>query len=81
MKSLFCKVSYVLSKALLQPQGFHQTRFISLSANDSYRQLIDAVYNETEITQTIDHGNTKCGLNCAMVVKGIGVSIVNYYCP
>ncbi len=45
MKSLFCQKSHVLSKkALLQPQDFHQTRFISLSANDSYRQLIDAMF-------------------------------------
>ncbi|HGW4592943.1 TPA: LysR family transcriptional regulator [Proteus mirabilis] len=70
--------SHVLSKkALLQPQDFHQTRFISLSANDSYRQLIDAMFIKQEITRQLIMETQSAASICAMVSKGIGVSIVN----
>lgn len=71
-------ISHPLSqKKLLHPSDFQQMRFISLSANDTYRQLIDAIFIKEGITRQLVMETQSAASVCAMVSEGIGISIVN----
>lgn len=64
-------------KPLLNPDDFQSQRFISLSANDSYRQLIDTVFIKDGITRHLVMETQSAASICAMVSENIGISIVN----
>ncbi|QPB78732.1 LysR family transcriptional regulator [Proteus sp. GOKU] len=64
-------------KPLLYPTDFQNERFISLSANDSYRQLIDTVFIKNRIARQLVMETQSAASICAMVSENIGISIVN----
>ncbi|EEG84328.1 LysR substrate binding domain protein [Proteus penneri ATCC 35198] len=64
-------------KRLLYPADFQSQRFISLSANDSYRQLIDTVFIKDGIGRQLVMETQSAASICAMVSENIGISIVN----
>lgn len=64
-------------KSLLTPVDFQHERFISLSANDSYRQLIDTIFMQEGISRQLVMETQSAASICAMVNEGIGISIVN----
>ncbi|OAT24690.1 LysR family transcriptional regulator [Proteus myxofaciens] len=65
------------AKTQLYPHDFQNMRFISLSANDSYRQLIDALFIKEGISRQLVMETQSAASICAMVSEGIGISIVN----
>lgn len=64
-------------KTLLHPSDFQNERFISLSVNDTYRQLIDTVFIQEGITRQLIMETQSAASICAMVSENIGISIVN----
>ncbi len=64
-------------KACLTPQDFSQQRYISLSGSDSYRQILDALFQRENISRTMIAETHSAASICAMVRQGVGVSIVN----
>lgn len=64
-------------KKLLQPQDFMGERFISLAANDPYRQAIDRLFAESGVTRLQFLETESAVAICAMVRQGLGVAIVN----
>lgn len=65
------------AKTQLYPHDFQNMRFISLSANDSYRQLIDALFIKEGISRQLVMETQSAASICAMVSEDIGISIVN----
>ena len=61
----------------LTPQDFAGENFISLSRTDSYRQLLDSLFNEQGVQRRMVMETHSAASVCAMVGAGIGVSIVN----
>lgn len=61
----------------LTPQDFAGENFISLSHTDSYRQLLDHLFNEQEVQRRMVMETHSAASVCAMVRAGVGVSIVN----
>ncbi|MGE9665149.1 LysR substrate-binding domain-containing protein, partial [Escherichia coli] len=59
-------------KALLHPSDFQNERFISLSVNDPYRQLIDAVFIQEGISRRLVMETQSAASICAMVSENIG---------
>ncbi|AKA38152.1 LysR family transcriptional regulator [Yersinia ruckeri] len=64
-------------KMVLTPQDFSGENFISLSVTDSYRQLLDNLFNEKGINRRLVMETHSAASVCAMVREGVGVSIVN----
>lgn len=64
-------------KKCLTPQDFAGHNFISLSATDSYRQLLDAVFIRQGISRRMVMETHSAASICSMVREGIGLSIVN----
>ncbi|CDL83916.1 LysR family transcriptional regulator [Xenorhabdus cabanillasii] len=64
-------------KSRLEPEDFHGQPFISLSITDSYRQLIDAIFNKHQVSRKMIMETHSAASVCAMIREGIGVSIVN----
>nr|WP_314266394.1 LysR family transcriptional regulator [uncultured Moellerella sp.] len=64
-------------KQRLEPQDFEQQRFIHLSIADSYRQTIDALFSEQQVSRKTVMETHSAASICAMVQQGIGISIVN----
>lgn len=67
----------LLSKEVLTPQDFASQNFISLSSTDSYRQLLDTLFNEQGVDRRLVMETHSAASVCAMVREGIGLSIVN----
>lgn len=65
------------SRQMLKPEDFHNERFISLSSNDSYRQLLDKLFDTAGITRDMVLETHSAASVCAMVRAGVGISIVN----
>lgn len=65
------------AKARLTPQDFSGLNFISLSATDSYRQLLDALFTEQHVARRLVMETHSAASVCSMVRAGAGVSIVN----
>ncbi len=61
----------------LTPADFAGLPFISLSKDDSYRQLLDNLFREQEISRMLRMETHSAASVCAMVKAGIGVSIIN----
>ena len=64
-------------KAVLQPQDFQGERFISLAAGDAYRQEIDQMFAQAQVTRNTSLETASAAAVCAMVRQGLGVAIVN----
>jgi DNA-binding transcriptional LysR family regulator len=64
-------------KAVLQPQDFEGQRFISLAADDAYRQAIDLMFARAQVTRNTWLETASAVAVCAMVRQGLGVAIVN----
>ena len=64
-------------KAVLSPADFQGENYISLSRTDSYRQLLDALFNEHQVKRRMVVETHSAASICAMVKAGVGISIVN----
>ncbi|MEI7374748.1 LysR family transcriptional regulator [Dickeya chrysanthemi] len=64
-------------KPTLTPEDFRGQPFISLSSTDSYRQLLDHLFQERRIARRMVVETHSAASVCAMVRAGVGVSIVN----
>ncbi len=64
-------------KSVLTPQDFQGENYISLSRTDSYRQLLDALFNERNVKRRMVVETHSAASVCAMVRAGAGLSIVN----
>lgn len=64
-------------KPQLTPQDFSGLPFISLSREDSYRQLLDRLFQEHQVNRQLRMETHSAASVCAMVRAGIGVSIIN----
>lgn len=65
------------AKAVLTPADFQGENYISLSRTDSYRQLLDALFNEHQVKRRIVVETHSAASICAMVKAGVGLSVVN----
>lgn len=65
------------TRQVLTPQDFRDERFISLSSADSYRQLLDKLFDEAQVGRNLVLETHSAASVCAMVRAGVGVSIVN----
>ncbi len=65
------------ARAVLTPEDFRSQAFISLSATDSYRQLLDRLFEQREINRNGVLETHSAASVCAMVRAGVGISIVN----
>jgi DNA-binding transcriptional LysR family regulator len=61
----------------LQPADFARQPFVSLSADDPYRRLIDARFAEAAVPRTLRMETHSAAAVCAMVEHGLGLAIVN----
>lgn len=64
-------------KAELTPQDFAGENYISLSRTDSYRQLLDSLFQEHDVKRRMVVETHSAASVCAMVQAGAGVSVVN----
>ncbi|MDT3667507.1 LysR family transcriptional regulator [Cronobacter dublinensis] len=64
-------------KPQLTPQDFTGENYISLSRTDSYRQLLDSLFQEHNVQRRMVLETHSAASVCAMVRAGVGVSIVN----
>ncbi len=61
----------------LTPQDFSGQNFISFSATDPYRQLLDSLFHQHHVQRRMVAETHSASSVCAMVAQGIGLSIVN----
>ncbi|ELY5871974.1 LysR family transcriptional regulator [Cronobacter sakazakii] len=64
-------------KPQLTPQDFAGENYISLSRTDSYRQLLDSLFQEHNVQRRMVLETHSAASVCAMVRAGVGVSVVN----
>lgn len=64
-------------KTVLTPQDFEGENYISLSRTDSYRQLLDSLFQEHEVKRRMVLETHSAASVCAMVRAGVGISVVN----
>ncbi len=61
----------------LTPEDFSGLNYISLSRSDSYRQLLDGLFQQHQVTRRMVMETHSAASVCAMVKAGVGVSVVN----
>jgi DNA-binding transcriptional LysR family regulator len=64
-------------KQVLQPQDFEGEHFISLAANDPYRQAIDRLFADQGVNRLQCLETESAAAICAMVRQGLGLAVVN----
>ena len=64
-------------KTMLEVADFAEEKFVSLSADDPYRRLIDARFADAGIARTLRVETHSAAAVCAMVEHGLGIAIVN----
>lgn len=64
-------------KQWMTPQDFAGENYISLSRTDSYRQFLDALFQEQGIARRMVLETHSAASVCAMVRAGVGIAIVN----
>ncbi len=64
-------------KPVLAPQDFEGERFVSLAAGDPYRQAIDQMFAQAQVSRHTCLETASAVAVCAMVRQGLGVAIVN----
>lgn len=62
---------------MMRLEDFAGEYFVSLSADDPYRRLIDARFAEAGVARTLRMETHSAAAVCAMVQQGLGVAIVN----
>ena len=62
---------------VLQLADFADQPFVSLSADDPYRRIIDARFAEAAVPRTLRMETHSAAAVCAMVEHGLGLAIVN----
>ncbi len=65
------------SRPVLTPGDFNRQPYISLSATDGYRQLLDRLFARENVEREMIIETHSAASVCAMVRAGVGVSIVN----
>lgn len=65
------------NRPVLQLADFADQPFVSLSADDPYRRLIDARFAEAAVPRTLRMETHSAAAVCAMVEHGLGLAIVN----
>lgn len=65
------------SKSVLTPADFHGENYISLSQTDSYRQLLDTLFQEHQVKRRMVVETHSAASICAMVRAGVGIAVVN----
>ncbi|CAN7538834.1 LysR family transcriptional regulator [Acidovorax sp. LjRoot129] len=65
------------NRPVLQLADFADQPFLSLSADDPYRRLIDARFAEAAVPRTLRMETHSAAAVCAMVEHGLGLAIVN----
>ncbi len=65
------------SRQQLTPADFAGLPFISLAKDDSYRQLLDNLFREQQVSRMLRMETHSAASVCAMVKAGVGVSIIN----
>ncbi|MBK4714901.1 MULTISPECIES: LysR family transcriptional regulator [Tenebrionibacter/Tenebrionicola group] len=65
------------ARAELTPQDFCGENYISLSRTDSYRQLLDSLFQEHGVRRRMAVETHSAASVCAMVRAGVGISVVN----
>lgn len=65
------------ARPVLTPQDFSGENYISLSRSDSYRQLLDALFQEHGVKRRMVMETHSAASVCAMVRAGVGLSVVN----
>lgn len=68
---------HLTRKKRLTPQDFSAENYISLSPTDSYRQLLDSLFQAFKIKRRMVVETHSAASVCAMVEAGVGISIVN----
>jgi len=70
--------SHALARqSVLQLADFADQPFVSLSADDPYRRIIDARFAEAAVPRTLRMETHSAAAVCAMVEHGLGLAIVN----
>ena len=64
-------------KPVLAPQDFSGERFVSLAAGDPYRQAIDQMFAQAQVSRNTCLETASAVAVCAMVRQGLGLAIVN----
>jgi DNA-binding transcriptional LysR family regulator len=67
----------LLARAALRPADFEGCDFVSFSAADPYRRLVDALFERHGVTRRMALDTGSAVSVCALVRQGLGVSIVN----
>jgi DNA-binding transcriptional LysR family regulator len=67
----------LLARRVLKPQDFAGQRFVSLAPGDVYRQAIDAVFDQHQVSRALALEADSATAVCALVRQGLGVAIVN----
>ncbi|MDC8786277.1 LysR family transcriptional regulator [Roseateles koreensis] len=67
----------LLKRRRLQPADFEGQPFISLAADDSYRQQLDRLFAEHGVQRQLRLETHSANAVCAMVGEGLGLAIVN----
>lgn len=67
----------LLAKSVLKPADFAGQRFVSLAADDPYRQQLDAMFAAKGIARLLQIETHSAAAVCAMVEQGLGIAIVN----
>lgn len=62
---------------MLTPADFHGENYISLSQTDSYRQLLDTLFQEHQIKRRVVVETHSAASICAIVRAGVGIAVVN----
>ncbi len=62
---------------MLTPQDFADQNYISLSSADSYRQLLDTLFNEQGVDRRLIMETHNAASVFTMVKSGVGLSIIN----
>jgi DNA-binding transcriptional LysR family regulator len=65
------------NRPVLQLEDFADHPFVSLSADDPYRRLIDARFAEAAVPRTLRMETHSAAAVCAMVEHGLGLAILN----
>ena len=64
-------------REVLTPHDFHGQNYVSLSRSDSYRQLLDTLFQEQNVERRLVVETHSAASVCAMVKAGAGISVVN----
>ncbi|MFI5013100.1 MAG: LysR family transcriptional regulator [Hyphomicrobiales bacterium] len=65
------------ARKIVEPRDFEGECFVSLAQDDVYRQRYDKIFDEAGVSRRMPVETTTAEAVCALVRRGLGVSIVN----